>query len=68
VTHEQRAVCEQIEHDLRVAQKGLAEPYMSDLVDLQDLRDLIFRAHDLVEAALLERRPRLGRTPRTKVG
>jgi hypothetical protein len=55
VDTEQRAVCEQAEHDLRMVLKSLLEPYMNELAHIREASELIQAAHDIIESVMLER-------------
>jgi|HubBroStandDraft_6_1064221.scaffolds.fasta_scaffold197331_3 hypothetical protein len=52
---EQRAVYEQVEHDLRMALKSLLEPYMNEVACIGDVRERVQAAHEIIERVLLER-------------
>jgi hypothetical protein len=52
---EQRAVCEQTEHELRMALRSLLEPYMNEVAHVQEVRELIQQAHEIIESVMLER-------------
>ena len=49
-----RAVCEQAEHDLRMALKSLSEPNMNEGAHMREVRELVQAAHDIIESVLLD--------------
>ena len=61
---EQKAVFEQVEHDLRMDLKRLSAPYVDEVAHILEVRDLVRSAHNLIESVLLERPAGTGKPDR----